>query len=74
MYRRFQNERTVRAEFALGPGAIILCHNGAKYTAEALDTMLTQLEEKGYTIVPISELIMRENYHMDVSGKQIADE
>ena len=65
---------TVCNHKALGPGAIILCHNGAKYTAEALDTMLTQLEEKGYTIVPISELIMRENYHMDVAGKQIADE
>lgn len=46
---------TVCNHKALGPGAIILCHNGAKYTAEALDTMLTQLEEKGYTIVPISE-------------------
>jgi hypothetical protein len=23
--------------------------------------------------VPISELILRENYHMDVTGKQIAD-
>lgn len=65
---------TVCNHKALAPGAIILCHNGAKYTAEALDTMLTQLEEKGYTIVPISELIMRENYHMDVAGKQIADE
>ena len=65
---------TVCNHKALAPGAIILCHNGAKYTAEALDTMLTQLEEKGYTVVPISELIMRENYHMDVAGKQIADE
>lgn len=65
---------TVCNHKALGPGAIILCHNGAKYTAQALDTMLTQLKEKGYTIVPISELIMRENYHMDVAGKQIADE
>lgn len=65
---------TVCNHKALEPGAIILCHNGAKYTAEALDTLLTQLEEKGYTIVPVSELIMRENYHMDVTGKQIADE
>ena len=32
------------------------------------------LEQQGYTFVPISELIMRENYHMDVTGKQIADE
>lgn len=65
---------TVCSHKALEPGAIILCHNGAKYTAQALDTMLTQLEEKGYTVVPISELIMRENYHMDVAGKQVADE
>lgn len=65
---------TVRNHKALGPGAIIICHNGAKYTADALDTMLTNLEDQGYTIVPISELIMRENYHMDATGKQIADE
>ena len=57
----------------LGPGSIILCHNGAKYTAQALDELLTNLEEQGYTLVPISELIMTENYHMDVTGKQIAD-
>lgn len=65
---------TVCNHKALAPGAIILCHNGAKYTADALDTLLTQLEQKGYTIVPVSELIIRENYHMDVAGKQIADE
>lgn len=64
---------TVCRHKALGPGAIILCHNGAKYTAEALDTLLTQLEEMGYEIVPVSQLIMRDNYHMDVTGKQIAD-
>ena len=58
---------------ALGPGAIILCHNGADHTAEALDEMLTNLKEQGYEIVPISELIMRENFHMDVTGKQIGD-
>lgn len=65
--------RTVCNHKALGPGAIILCHNGAKYTAEALDAMLTNLEEQGYEIVPISQLIMRDNYHMDVTGKQVAD-
>lgn len=53
-------------------GAIILCHNGAKYTADALDAMLTKLEEKGYEVVPVSQLIIRENYHMDPTGKQIA--
>ena len=54
-------------------GAIILCHNGAQYTAQALDELLNDLEGKGYTIVPVSELIMTENYHMDANGRQIAD-
>ena len=36
-------------------------------------TYLTQLQEKGYQLVPISELIYRENYHLDVTGKQIAE-
>ena len=55
----------------LGPGAIILCHNGAKYTADALDQLLTKLEAAGYEFVPISKLIIRENYTMDVTGKQV---
>lgn len=58
---------------SLGPGSIILCHNGAKYTAEALDEMLSNLKNQGYEIVPISELILRENFHMDITGMQIAD-
>lgn len=58
---------------SLGAGSIILCHNGADHTAEALDEMLTNLKNQGYELVPISELIMRENYHMDVTGMQVAD-
>ena len=58
---------------ALSNGSIILCHNGAKHTAEALDEMLTNLKSQGYEIVPISQLIIRENFHMDVTGQQIAD-
>ena len=55
-------------------GAIILCHNGAKYTAQALETIIVTLKEKGFEIVPVSELILRENYHMDANGTQIANE
>ncbi|MCC8029161.1 MAG: polysaccharide deacetylase family protein [Lachnospiraceae bacterium] len=55
-------------------GAIILCHNGAKYTAQALDLLLTNLEAQGYEIVPVSELIYTENYHMDANGMQISDD
>lgn len=45
-------------------------HNGAKYTPEALEAVILGLKEKGYTIVPISELIYTENYEMDHEGRQ----
>lgn len=65
--------KTVTQNNHLGNGSIILCHNGAKYTAEALDAMITTLKDAGYTFVPLSELIYRENYHMDNEGRQIKD-
>lgn len=65
--------QTVTNHKHLDSGSIILCHNGAKYTADALDTMITTLKEKGYTFVPVSELIYRENYHMNHEGQQIPD-
>lgn len=64
---------TVTNHKHLGNGSIILCHNGAKYTAQALDTLITNLLEKGYEFVPLSKLIIRENYHMDHEGRQIPD-
>lgn len=65
--------KTVTRHKHLGNGSIILCHNGAKYTAYALDEMITTLKDAGYEFVPISELIIRDNYHMDHEGRQIAD-
>lgn len=66
--------KTVTQNAHLGNGTIILCHNGAKYTADALDTMITTLKEAGYQFVPLSELIYRDKYHMDHEGRQIPDE
>ncbi len=56
----------------LDDGAIILMHNGAKYTKDALERVIVGLKEQGYTIVPISELIITENYTIDHTGKQTA--
>lgn len=58
----------------LGNGSIILMHNGAKYTKDALEQVITGLQEKGYEIVPISELIYTENYEMDHEGRQFVKE
>ena len=62
--------RRVTEHKHLGNGSIILCHNGAKHTAEALDTMIKTLKEKGYEFVPISELILKDNYEIDTEGRQ----
>lgn len=64
---------TVCTNKHLGNGSIILCHNGAKYTADALDTLITNLKSQGYEIVPVSELIYRDGYHMNAEGRQIKD-
>lgn len=63
---------TVCSHKHLGNGSIILCHNGAKYTAQELDTLITTLKGKGYEFVKVSDLIYKENYTMDVEGRQIS--
>ena len=65
---------TILNHKALGDGAIILMHNGAKYTKDALERVITGLQDKGYEIVPISQLIYTEKYHMDNTGRQFKDE
>ena len=57
----------------LGNGSIILFHNDAKYTPEVLDEIIKGLKEKGYEIVPISELIHKDNYYIDHEGRQIPE-
>lgn len=54
----------------LGDGSIILLHNGAKHTAEALPKIIEGLKEKGFEIVPVSKLIYTEGYYMDHEGRQ----
>lgn len=56
----------------LGNGSIVLCHNGAKYTADALDALITGLQDKGYELVPISQLILKDNFYMNHEGRQCA--
>ncbi len=65
--------KTVTSHKALKNGSIILMHNGAKYTAEALEAVITGLQSQGYEIIPISQLINTENFHMDGTGLQLPD-
>ena len=54
----------------LSPGSIILMHNGAKYTAESLPTIIERIQSEGYKIVPISEIIYKDNYSINTQGEQ----
>ncbi|MGL6174392.1 MAG: polysaccharide deacetylase family protein [Cellulosilyticaceae bacterium] len=51
-------------------GSIVLLHNGTKHTKDALEPILKGLGDKGYTLVPISELIIKDNYTIDHTGRQ----
>ena len=62
---------TVLDHKALGNGSIILMHNGAKYTKDALPAIIEGLQKKGYEIVPISQLIYKKDYNIDHTGRQI---
>ena len=51
-------------------GSIILCHNNGLHTAEALPMIFSTLQNRGYTFVPIGQLIYKTNYTVDHAGKQ----
>jgi polysaccharide deacetylase family sporulation protein PdaB len=53
------------------PGSIVLFHNAAIYTPENLPRIIESLKAQGYEFVTISELIYKEDYYIDYSGKQI---
>ena len=55
----------------INSGSIVLFHNNAKYISEYLPIVIERLQENGFEIVPISELIYYDNYKMDNSGRQI---
>ena len=55
-------------------GSIVLFHNGAENTPAALPGILEQLQSRGYEIVPVSQLILKENYTIDSTGKQCPNE
>lgn len=47
------------------PGAIVLFHNNAKYTSQALPIILESLQKQGYRLVPISELLIKGDYYIE---------
>ncbi len=52
-------------------GAIVLFHNQGLHTHEALADIIDALKEKGYEFTTIYDLIYKDNYIIDGTGKQI---
>ena len=62
-----------RLNSKLSSGDIILTHNGTKHTADSLDMLLKNIKQNGYDVVPVSELIYKENYKIDSAGMQVCE-
>ena len=55
-----------------GPGSIVLFHNAGLHTPEALPAILDWLENEGYTVVPVSRLLLTGDTWIDHTGRQHA--
>lgn len=55
----------------VAPGSIVLFHNAALHTPEALGRIIEYLIQNGYAIVPVSELLLTGEYTIDHTGRQI---
>lgn len=60
-----------RIQRKIKPGSIILFHNDTPYTAELLPQIISLLKKDGYEFVPVSQLILRENYIINYEGRQM---
>ena len=58
-------EITQRITSRVGPGSIVLFHNAALHTPEALPTIIETLLQDGYTFLPISQLLLEGEYGED---------
>ena len=63
---------TERVTSKVKRGSIILFHNAAKNTPEALPMILEYLKQNEYKIVPVSQIIYKDNFTIDTQGKQIS--
>lgn len=72
------SEITQRVTSKVQPGSIVLFHNAAKHTPEALPGILEYLIGQGYSVIPISQLIINgqcgQDYTIDHTGRQFKAE
>ncbi|MFZ7102607.1 MAG: polysaccharide deacetylase family protein [Peptococcaceae bacterium] len=59
-----------RVTTRIHPGAIVLFHNNGTYTADALEEIISFSLQEGYEILPVSQLLYKDNYFIDQQGAQ----
>ena len=64
------DEITARVTGRVQPGSIVLFHNAAIHTPEALPGIIEALLREGYQLVPVSRLILTGSYTIDHTGRQ----
>ncbi len=70
-YKGLSPERmTERLLKSTREGSIILFHTGVLNTPTALETILSRLKGQGYSFVTVEELIYKDNYKIDHTGRQ----
>ena len=52
------------------PGSIVLFHNAAENTPQALPGIIESLLADGYSIVPVSEILLEGDFFVDNTGRQ----
>lgn len=52
------------------PGDIVLFHNDSKYIVQALPTVLKTYQDAGFTIIPVSEILLTGDTEIDHTGRQ----
>ena len=61
-----------RVSSKVQPGSIVLFHNAGLHTPEALPSIIEYLLAEGYTIVPVSEILLLGDTYIDHAGRQHA--
>jgi len=62
---------TERVTTRVAPGSIVLFHNAALHTPEALPGIIEYLIQDGYSIVPVSDILLTGDYTIDHTGRML---
>lgn len=65
-----EKEISERVVSKIGNGSIILFHDNIKATPKALLNIIEKLKKDNYQFVTVSELLIKDNYYIDNTGRQ----